>query len=296
MFDKTDDEKKVSRGKKKRAGEKEGGYQVSDFISLDDLVYAPLHALAKSNQQLRNHVVESIKGLGTTRQEGTEEIVQLNNMNIAYNQIHPDSEGHSVDKMQLEVPLLSIVPVTNMNVDRAEIDFSTEVLVIKKKDGEYSINGRICSPEPREGDFLPRVTYKLSVNSIAASEGLMRLTDILNTNQVARKRNAIPMTPDGKLGTEAQAEWQQSLSDRRMKIKKLRKLYRKVTDMIEEQEKLYEIGRDTCENDTYTYDKDRFRQAQSDIMNEIMELKEEIMTEEIRHELEEKQPEQEEEK
>ncbi len=295
MFDKTDDEKKVSRGKKKRAGENEGGYQVSDFILLDDLVYAPLHALAKSNQHLRNHVVESIKSLGSTRQEGTEEIIQLNNMNIAYNQIHPDSEGYSIDNMQLEVPLLSIVPVTNMNVEKAEIDFSTEVLVIKKKDGEYSINGRICSPEQREGDFLPRVTYKLSVNSIAASEGLMRLTDILNTNQVARKRNVVPMTPDGKLGTEAQAEWQQSLSDRRMKIKKLRKLYRKVTDMIEEQEKLYEIGRDTCENDTYTYDKDRFRQAQSDIMNEIMELKEEIMAEEVRYELEEK-PEQEEEK
>jgi len=46
------------------------GFKESDFIPLDDLVYAPLHALAVSNQQLRAQVVEAIKSMGTLRQNG----------------------------------------------------------------------------------------------------------------------------------------------------------------------------------------------------------------------------------
>ena len=42
----------------KHAGENnQKGYRDSDFILLDDLVYAPLYALAKSNHQLRAQVV-----------------------------------------------------------------------------------------------------------------------------------------------------------------------------------------------------------------------------------------------
>lgn len=33
-----------------------GGYKDSGFIPIDDLVYAPLHALAKANQKLRERL------------------------------------------------------------------------------------------------------------------------------------------------------------------------------------------------------------------------------------------------
>lgn len=89
-------------------------YKDSDFIPLDDLVYAPLHALAKSNQQLRAQVVEAIKSMGTVRQSGQEEVVRLNNINIAYDQVRPEGDdGYSVENLQIQVPLLSIVPITN---------------------------------------------------------------------------------------------------------------------------------------------------------------------------------------
>lgn len=67
-------------------------YDYSEFIPLDDLVYAPLHALARSNEQLRARVVDTIKNMGTLRQNGKEETVQLSNMNIAYEQIRPEGE------------------------------------------------------------------------------------------------------------------------------------------------------------------------------------------------------------
>lgn len=90
-------------------------YDYSEFIPLDDLVYAPLHALALSNEQLRARVVDSIKSMGTIKHTGTEETVHLHNINLAYEQVRPESnEGYSVDNLQVQVPLLSIIPITNL--------------------------------------------------------------------------------------------------------------------------------------------------------------------------------------
>ena len=69
----------------------DSGIMDSDFILLDDLVYAPLHALAKSNRQLQAQVLEAIKSMGTSRQNGQEETIHLNNINIAYDQIRPEA-------------------------------------------------------------------------------------------------------------------------------------------------------------------------------------------------------------
>ena len=138
----------------------------SDFISLNELVYAPLHALAESNQRLRTHVVEAIKSMGSVAQNGQEEIIHLDNMNIAYNQVRPDGDaGYNVDELQLQIPLLSVVPVTILNVERAEIEFATEIRSSTDSTGKIKINGRICSPEQRESNFLPRVSYKMKVKS-----------------------------------------------------------------------------------------------------------------------------------
>lgn len=278
----TSNNKKGSSGKNEDKSEKGNGYKDSDFIRLDDLVYAPLHALAKSNQQLQANVVEAIKNMGVSRQNGQEEIIHLNNINIAYDQIRPETEeGYSVDNLQLQVPLMSIVPITNLNVEKAEIDFATEIQVINESDGRYEINGRICSPEQRESDFLPRVNYKMTVNSIPATEGLLRLTDLLSTNQVVKKLDTTPVTVDGSLGSEEQKNMKQSVVEMKAKVKKLKLLYQKITEMIAEQEKLYQISKDSFEENTYAFDKEKFMMAQSNITNRIMEYQEQIMTLEI---------------
>ncbi|MDE7477904.1 MAG: DUF2589 domain-containing protein [Lachnospiraceae bacterium] len=220
------------------------GFQDSDFIPLDDLVYAPLHALAKSNQQLRAQIVDTIKNMGTLRQNGQEETVRLNNINLAYDQVRPEGEdGYSVDNLQIQVPLLSIIPITNLNVEKAEIDFSTEVRAENDENGQYRVLARICSPEQRDSDFLPRVTYKLEIGSLAATEGIMRLTDMLSTNQIAKKMDTTPIAVDGNLGSDEQKNTKQEVSKMRAKVKRLRQLYQKISDMIAEQERMQQISR-----------------------------------------------------
>ena len=264
-------------------GEKGASIMESDFIPLDDLVYAPIHALAKSNHQLRAEIVNAIRSMGTSKQNGQEEVIHLNNINIAYDQIRPEGEeGYSVDNLQVQVPLLSIVPVTNLGVDKAEIDFSTEVKAVDNPEtGERRINARICSPSQRDSDFLPKVSYKLQISAIPATEGILRLTDNLSANQVAKKLDTTPEAVSGDLGTDEQKSIVTETKRLKAKISRLKQLYQKISDMIAEQERLHQISKDAFEEDTYEFDKDKYMMAQSNVVNRIMEYQEQIMNMEI---------------
>lgn len=255
----------------------------SDFIPLDDLVYAPLYAIAKSNQQLRADILQSIRAMGTSKQNGQEEVIHMNNINIAYDQIRPEGDdGYSVDNLQVQVPLLSMVPVTNLGVDKAEINFSTEVKAVDNPNtGERKINARICSPSQRESDFLPKISYKLQVSSIPATEGILRLTDALSSSQVAKKIGSTPIAISGDFGTDEQKNIIQKIKVLKAKIGKLNQLHQKITEMIDEQERLHQLSKDSFEEDTYEFDRDKYKMAQSNIINRIMEYKEEIMNMEI---------------
>lgn len=258
------------------------GYRESDFIPLDDLVYAPLHALAKSNHQLRSQVVEAIKDMGTSKHMGADEIINLESLNIAFNQVRPDGEeGYSVDNLQMEVPLLSIVPLTNLAVEKASVDFSTEVRAEKEIDGNCRINARICSPEQRESDFLPRVSYKLEVKSTPAMEGILRLTDQLSSSQIAKRLDTTPVAVDGNLGSDEQKNMQSEINKLKEKVKRLKQLNQKITALMTEQEKMEQISQDIFAEDTREFDKEKYLMAQSNITNKIMDYQEQIMTREI---------------
>lgn len=261
--------------------------KASDFIPLDDLVYAPLHALAKSGQQLRAYVVEAIKGMGTLRQNGQEETIQLNNINIAYEQVRQEgNEGYSVDNLQMQVPLMSIVPITSLNIEKAQIDFCTEVRAEKEGDSHCAFTARICAPKPRESDHLPRVSYRLRISSLPATEGIMRLTDMLSTNHIAKKMDETPVAINGNLGDEGRKSTWQKISKRKDRIKKLQRLYQKIEDMIAEQERMQEISREAFSGEAEDFNKDKYLAVQAQIASQIMECREQIIDKEIEDELE----------
>lgn len=262
-------------------------FKDSDFMPLDDLVYAPLHALAKSSQQLRAYVVDAIKGMGTLQQNGQEETIKLNNINIAYEQVRQEGdEGYSVDNMQMQVPLLSIIPITSLNIEKAQIDFSTEIKAEKEADSDCAIMARICAPESRESDYLPRISYRLKINSLPATEGIMRLSDTLNVNHIAKKMDATPVAVDGNLGNEDHKSTRQEISKLKDRIKKLQRLYQKIADMIAEQERLQEISREAFSGEIEDFNKDKYLAVQAQIASQIMECREQIMDKEIEFGLE----------
>ncbi len=271
---------------KEKSVEMQDNIADSEFIPIEDLVYAPLYALAKSNQQLRAHIVEAIRSMGKTEQNGKEEIVHLEHMNIAYDQIRQEADGYSVDNLQVQVPLLSIIPMNQLNVDKAEISFSTEVKAGSIENEKPRITARICSPSQRDSDFLPKVSYKLQVSSLPATEGILRLVDSLSSSQVAKKLDTRPVAVTGDFGSEEQKRVMAETKNLKAKIGRLKKLYQKINEMISEQERLRQVSNEHFLEDTYDFDIDKYHMAQSNIINRIMEYQEKVMNLEIKFGLE----------
>lgn len=254
----------------------------SEFIPLEDLVYAPLYALAKSNHQLRTHIVEAIKDMGRVEQSNKEEIVHLKNINIAYDQVKQEADGYSVDNLQVQVPLLSIVPMHQLNVDKAEVEFSTEVKLVEDKENNGArIHARVCAPSQRETDFLPKISYKLQVTSLPATESILRLMDSLSSNPLAKNLNTRPIALTGDWGSEEQKQVIQETKKLKAKVSRLRQLYQKISDLINEQEQLKELSNEHFEDATYDFDKEKYQMAQANIVNRIMEYEGKIMNMEI---------------
>ena len=114
----------------------------------------------------------------------------------------------------------------------------------------------------------------------------MRITDILSANQVAKQLDTTPVAVDGNLGSADQKHTKQEVGKMKAKVKKLKQLYQKISDMIAEQEKLQQLSQDTFAEVTREFDKDKYLMAQSNITNRIMEYQEKIMNREIEFGLE----------
>ena len=254
----------------------------SDFVNLDDLIYAPLHALAESNYKLRSEVINNVQNMATVDNGNDGTIYNLKNINIAYDQVRADVDySYSVDKLQVQVPLLSLVPVTNLGIKEAEIEFSTEVRTqenIEKKERKFE--ARVCSPEQRNSDFLPRVSYKVKVKSIPATEGIMRLIDSLNANQVVKKMESQIISANGNATNDKQKVEMATLNELKSRVTTLKQLYAKVNDILDEMEQLKKIKSPSDTNKS-EYDKTFFEGRKKAIVDEIIKSQDEIMRKEI---------------
>lgn len=254
----------------------------SDFVNLNDLVYAPLRALAESNHNLRSEVIKSIQSLSSVDNDEQGTTYHLNKINIAYDQVRADvDDSYSVDKLQVQVPLLSIVPVTNLGIEESEISFSAEVRTQESLDNnDRKFEARICSPEQRNSDFLPRVTYKMKVKSIPATEGIMRLIDSLSANQVSKKLESQIIASDGNQEGAMQNNTLSLINDLKVRATKLKQLYAKIDESLDEIEQMNKV-KNNSSNGPEFYDKAFFMDKKAAILDEVIKCQDEIMRKEI---------------
>lgn len=210
----------------------------NDFMPLQELVYASLQALEESNIRLHNHAINTIKRLTSNTTTNTDDIIHLKNLSLAFDQIHPDDDGYCLDKMQLDIPVLSIISLTNLAIEKAEIDFSAEICTEIDNDGKKVINARVTSPEQRDTDHLPHISYKITVASEPGTEGLLRITDIMNTNQIARKTDSTPVSLSGELADESQKKNWKEINHLKTNVKRLTRLYSKISEIFSAQKNI----------------------------------------------------------
>lgn len=260
----------------------ENTYMGNDFIELKNLIYAPLEALAESNFQLQRSTLRALQEMGTLKKDGDESIIHLKTTNLAYEHIKPEQDdGYSVENIQLQVPTISLIPLNNLAVKKAEIDFSTEIHVNNDEENSFQIYARICSPEQRKTDFFPKVSYKMKVESLPATEGFLRILDMLGSSQVGRQLENKMILPDGSIQSEEMQKLYQDKMVIRNRINSLQTLYKTITNRIMQIQNMS----DSLETDMPKAIEEKLEALQAlktEIMEELMYLELDLTEKDVR--------------
>lgn len=249
----------------------------SQFFPLDELVYAPLKAVALSNLNLGTSFIDNIKSLGTVKHIGNEEVLFLKKLNIEYDKLHPSENNDTyIEKVEMQVPLLSLIQIPNLNIKNAEVDFQAEVAVVEDKGNKKGIVARICSPQTRKTDELPKIEYKIKLKSAGVTEGYMRIVDALDSSPVSKKINASPLTSSRNVPEALQASF-----DQKRKLQNqldiLYGLYNDISEFIKENESANESF---FINDR-EFSKQKYEDMKQDILSKILKIKEAMLENKI---------------
>ncbi|MCI9078081.1 MAG: DUF2589 domain-containing protein [Lachnospiraceae bacterium] len=249
----------------------------SQFFPLNDLVYAPLKAVALSNMNLSISLIDNLKSLGTVKHTGNEEVLFLKNLNIEYDKLHPSENNDTyIEKVEMQVPLLSLIQIPSLNIKNAEVDFQTEVAVLEDKQNKKSIVGRICSPQTRKTDELPKIEYKIKLKSASVTEGYMRITDALDSSPVSKKLGASPLTSSRDIPEALQTSF-----DQKRNLQKqadiLHGLYNDISEFIKENE----TANNSFFTDNKEFNKQKYENMKQDILTKILKIKEALLDNEI---------------
>jgi hypothetical protein len=160
----------------------------NSIIELKELVYAPLQAISDANLRLSTNIVEFLSSTGdlVTDKDGNL-MAQLHNIQMQYKQLRTDADDNTVaDLIGLEVPLLSIYPLTSLKVAKTKLSFSLNVKNMKAEEDAVKIYAQFCAKKQRENANLASINFDVELESVPASEGLARFIDLLNANMTPK--------------------------------------------------------------------------------------------------------------
>jgi hypothetical protein len=172
---------------------------VNNSVELKELVYAPLQALSESNIRLSSSIVDFISTIGElSNDEAGNYTAHLNTIQMQYKQLRNDADDNTVaDLIGLEIPLLSIYPLSTLKVTKSKISFNLEVKDMEIKEETLKIYGQICSGNQRQNANIPRLSYEIEIDSAPISEGLARFIDILNAHSTPKHIYTKPLDESG---------------------------------------------------------------------------------------------------
>jgi hypothetical protein len=174
--------------------------KIESVANLKDLVYAPLGAVAEANIRLSSSIADFIASTGDVIADGSGgEIIQLRKIMMAYDQLRSDSMDNTVaESIGLEVPLLSIYPLSTLQVSKTKVSFGTEVQGMRNDADGVNILARVSATNQRADSSQSFIKYEIELESNSVAEGLARFVDILNTQSIPRRLHSRPLDDSGK--------------------------------------------------------------------------------------------------
>ncbi len=181
------------------------GEGVQQLVELRDIVYAPLSAVSFANIQLSSNIVDFLAATGdaSTDQLG-KTTVSLRTVQMLYESVKNDANDNAVaDSISLEVPLLSIFPLSTLKVSRSKISFSTQVRDVQHIDGRPKILAQLAGGGARRTGNAPKINFEVELEGVPVAEGLARFVDTLNANAVPKQLARRPLDDRGNKLTGA---------------------------------------------------------------------------------------------
>lgn len=165
-------------------------------LQMDQLIGAPLRAAADASTHLANSTAEFINRVGF------DEDGKLRTVAFGYQKRSVNEDGTSnLDEMQVAVPMLSIVPIPNLQIDEVNVLFDMEVKQSEREESgmdlgasisgsanfgicKVSVTGSISAHQSntRSSDNSAKYHVDVRATNHGTPEGLARILDIMAAN------------------------------------------------------------------------------------------------------------------
>lgn len=216
---------------------KDNGRYSNNFIDLEDLVYTPLHAISQSNINLSGSIIDLIASTGSIDPSDKDSTIHLKTVNLAYEQINNDNmNGKTLEEIGLKIPLVSVLPITNLQVKKTKLSFDAEIKKVHKdyKNNKYIMESRVCSSskQRRKDDGLPKLSFEIELESVPVSEGMARVIDLLNANPIPEILSSKQINDRGEMVVGEEAEYYHKMKLLKLKEAKINRIMDKLTAHI----------------------------------------------------------------
>jgi hypothetical protein len=169
-------------------------------INLRQLIYASLEPIIDANTRMSQSMVDTIIKFSDDKGHDDDgyPVVQLKTIQLVYDQIrHDDLDMLYSEKIGLEIPLLSLIPLSGLKVSKSKIQFSTEVQELEYNNGQVDIYTKVTAADSERSVRNPRIDFKIEIESDPVVEGLARLIDQLGQNFIPTVHETAPIDSDG---------------------------------------------------------------------------------------------------
>jgi hypothetical protein len=177
-------------------------------VNLRELIYASLEPVIEANTRMSQSMVDTIMKFCDDKgpDDDGHPVVQLKTLRLIYDQIrHDDLDMLYSEKIGLEIPLLSLIPLSGLKVSKSKIQFSVEVQEVEYNNDRADIYAKITAADFDRSTQNPRIDFKIEMESEPVVEGLARLIDQLEQNFIPVIYEKKPIDSDGnKLDDEDQ--------------------------------------------------------------------------------------------
>jgi len=179
------------------------GSRRNNAVELKELVYAPLHAVSEANMRLSSNIVDFLASTGDMDADSAgNPTVHLHTIQMQYQQLRNDADENTVaERIGLEIPLLSIYPLSSLKVSKTKVSFDVEVKNMITVDDSVKIYTQVCAKKQRQNANHARFSFEMELESVPVSEGLARFVDTLNAQATPKRIYTKPLDESGNVLT-----------------------------------------------------------------------------------------------